>query len=103
MDIIPPSCDPVIYALSHMATEYVLEVFSIPSSYKGKEQETSPVGNFHGLDLEVLNITFSHISFVSIITWPHLTARETGKWNLAVCQEKGDANLTLTIKTYCNK
>ena len=103
MDIIPLSCDPVVYALSHMATEFVLEVFSIPSSYKGKEQEISSVGNFYGLDLEVLNITFYHISFVNIITWPHLTARESGKWNLAVCQEKSDNNLTLRVKTYCRK
>lgn len=104
MDIIPSSCDPVIYALSHMATEFVLEVFSpFHPAISGKEQETSSVGNFHGLDLKVLNFTFSHISFINIITWPHLTARETGKWNLAVCQEKGDANPILTIKTYCNK
>ena len=60
MDIIPLSCDPVNYALSPMATELVLEVFSIPSSYKGKEPEISFVGNCYGLDLKVLNITFSH-------------------------------------------
>ena len=76
MDNIPPSCDNVIQAPSiwglsifhHMATESILGAFSIPSSYKGKEQEMSSVGDFYGLDLKVMHITSSHISFVNIVT-----------------------------------
>ena len=94
MDIIPLSCDPVNYALSPMATEFVLEVLSIPSSYKGKEPEISSVGNCYGLDLKVLNITFSHHFICQHNHMASPNCKRNGNWNLAECQEKGDDNLT---------